>query len=190
MNEWFLFNLPVPVTLKRLAAALLVFNLILSILGIVYYYVGKLKYNSFESLEESICEYTEKQHINKLRAINVFNIIELFLILMLFFIPIAQFEYESNIYSCYLIRGIFGSKDLYEILPCIALIIFYVFAINQYFNVFRLFKCRSKKFLESSKKLLYYIFGIVIVFFIIGVVGANVISTALSIVTLSVFNLL
>ncbi len=27
MNEWFLFNLPVPVTLKRLAAAFLVFNL-------------------------------------------------------------------------------------------------------------------------------------------------------------------
>lgn len=170
--------------------ALLVFNLILSILGIVYYYVGKLKYNSFESLEENICEYTEKQHINKLRAINVFNIIELFLILMLFFIPIAQFEYESNIYSCYLIRGIFGSKDLYEIIPCIALIIFYVFAINQYFNVFRLFKCRSKKFLESSKKLLYYIFGIVIVFFIIGVVGANVISTALSIEKVNTYSVI
>ena len=27
MNEWFLFNLPVPVTPKRLAAAFLVFNL-------------------------------------------------------------------------------------------------------------------------------------------------------------------
>lgn len=169
---------------------LLVFNFILSILGIVYTYIGKINYSVEEEIIEETPLFNERHHIIKLRLINALNIIELIVVSMLFFIPLALFEYNSEIYSCYLIRGIFGSKDLYEIISCIVLIIFYVFAINLYFNVFRLYKCRSDKFLEASKKLLYYIFGIVIIFFVTGVIGANVIATYLEIDTVNTYSVI
>lgn len=163
----------------------LFFIIILAIIGIVYYLIGRFKYgvgkDEIQVDDESSNDFNnDRKNINKIRIINLLNILELVVSALVFFIPISIFTF--NITECFvLIKGLFGSKELYEIIPCLVLILVYIYAIFKYFDVLRLYKVNKTQFLEASKKFSYFTFGIVIVFFMTGVIGANVIASTLEI---------
>lgn len=177
------------ITIAHLFVFILI--IILSMLGIVYYSIGRFKYGIGK--KEQIIEnesndlFDNKKNIMKLRIINILNIVELVVASLVFFVPIAIFKYEVT-ETYILIRGLFGSKELYEIIPCLVLILIYIYTIFKYFDILRLYKAKSKQFLEESKKYSYFTFGIVIAFFVTGVIGANIIASTLEIETVKTYS--
>ncbi len=152
-----------------------VINTILAVIGVIYYYIGKIKYKTNDINNDE--RYNERKYLNKLKLINILNIIEFIISLLIFFIPVVLYKYNEKTISCVLINGLLGSKHLYETIPCLLLIIIYVFILNRYFNLFGLYKSRSKNYLEASKRFSYLIFAFVIIFFMTGVITANIIPT-------------